>query len=248
LQRTYYVLYPVHRNGRLPLVLALHGYTQSADGLETATGLNAEADADGFVLAYPEGIRASWNAGGCCAYAQAQNLDDVTFIKEVIDQLVSGGRVDPKRVFATGLSNGGMMVYRLACELSDRIAAIAAVSGALELETCSPARAVSILEMHGTDDSLVPLAGGTLSGLGTFPPTMSTMKRWVTIDGCTTGPAASKTDVTESTTWAGCRDSSTVVLVIVDGGGHTFWLDRLPAQLNVNKYIWNFFTSSPARN
>lgn len=247
LERTYYVLFPANRTGRLPLVLALHGYTQSVGGLESGTDLNDEAAVDGFVLAYPEGISQSWNAGGCCADARARNIDDVAFIKHVIDQLVSGGRVDPKRVFATGLSNGGMMDYRLACELSDRIAAIASVSGALEVDSCSPARTVSVLEMHGTDDSQVPIGGGTLAGLGTFPPTMSTMKRWVGIDGCTANPTFSKTDITETTTWTGCRDGSSVVLVVVNGGGHTFWLDHVPAQLNVNEYIWAFFSKVPVR-
>jgi polyhydroxybutyrate depolymerase len=247
LERTYYVLFPANRTGLVPLVLALHGYTQSVGGLETETRLNDEAAAVGFVLAYPAGINQSWNAGGCCADAEARNVDDVAFIKQVIDQLVRGGRVDPKRIFATGISNGGMMDYRLACELSDRIAAIASVSGALELDTCSPARTVSVLEMHGTDDSQVPLAGGTLSGLGTFPPTMSTMRRWVTIDRCTADPTVSKTDITETSTWTGCRDGSTVVLVVVNGGGHTFWLDHVPAQLNVNQYIWGFFSGLPSR-
>ncbi|HEX9098925.1 MAG TPA: PHB depolymerase family esterase [Candidatus Dormibacteraeota bacterium] len=247
LERTYYVLFPANRTGRLPLVLALHGYTQSVGGLESETGLNDEAAVGGFVLAYPEGISQSWNAGGCCADAKARNIDDVAFIKQVIDQLVSGGRVDPKRVFATGISNGGMMDYRLACELSDRIAAIASVSGALEVDTCSPARAVSVLEMHGTEDALVPIGGGILPGLGTFPPTMSTMKRWVGIDACTSDPTTAKTDVTETTTWTGCRDRSSVVLVVVNGGGHTFWLDGVPAHLNVNQYIWAFFTNLPVR-
>ena len=247
LERTYYVLFPANRTGRLPLVLALHGYTQSVGGLETETRLNDEAAAGGFVLAYPAGINRSWNAGSCCADAQARNIDDVAFIKQIIDQLVNGGRVDPRRIFAIGISNGGMMAYRLACELSDRIAAIASVSGALQVDTCSPARAVSVLEMHGTEDSLVPIGGGSLPGLGTFPPTMSTMKRWVGIDGCTADPTVSNADIAETMTWTGCRDGSSVVLVIVNGGGHTFWLDRVPAQLNVNGYIWDFFSRVPVR-
>ncbi len=247
LERTYYVLFPANRTGPLPLVLALHGYTQSAGLLEYQTGLDDEATARGFVLVYPEGIGRSWNAGGCCAEARSRNIDDVAFISQVIDQLVGGGRVDPKRVFATGISNGGMMDYRLACELSDRIAAIASVSGALMVSQCSPARTVSVLEMHGTDDSVVPIGGGTLAGVGTFPPTMSTIDRWVGIDGCAADPTTSHTDITETRTWTECRDGSSVVFVTVKGGGHTFWLDRVPAQLNVNEYIWNFFKNVPVR-
>jgi len=247
LERTYYVLFPASRTGRLPLVLALHGYTQSAGLLESQTGLNDEAAIGGFVLAYPEGIGRSWNVGSCCAEAKRRNIDDVAFIKQVIDQLVSGGRIDPKRVFATGISNGGMMDYRLACDLSDRIAAIASVSGALMLNPCNPPHTVSVLEMHGTDDSQVPIGGGTFEGLGPFPPTMSTMQRWVGIDGCTADPTVTKTDITETTMWTACRNGSSVVLAIVKGGSHTFWLDRVPAQLNVNEYIWNFFKNVPMR-
>lgn len=248
LERTYYVLFPSNRTGPLPLVLALHGYTQSAGLLEFQSGLDNEAAVGGFVLAYPEGIGRSWNAGSCCADAHRRNVDDVAFIKQVIDQLVSGGRVDPKRVFATGISNGGMMDYRLACELSDRIAAIASVSGALMADKCSPAKTASVLEMHGTDDSVVPIGGGTLAGVGTFPPTMSTIERWVSIDGCAADPTTSDTDITTTQAWTGCRDGSTVVLVIVKGGGHTFWFDGIPAQLNVNQHIWDFFKSVPIRS
>lgn len=248
LERTYYALFPSNRTGLLPLVLALHGYTQSVGSLEYSTGLNDEAAAGGFVLAYPEGIGRSWNAGSCCAEALRRNIDDVAFIKQVIDQLVSGGRVDPKQIFATGISNGGMMDYRLACELSDRIAAIVSVSGALMVNKCSPARTVSVLEMHGTNDSTVPIDGGTLAGVGTFPPTMSTIERWVSIDGCAADPTTSSTDITTTQAWTGCRDGSTVVLVIVKGGGHTFWLDGIPAQLNVNQRIWAFFESAPTRS
>jgi polyhydroxybutyrate depolymerase len=112
---------------------------------------------------------------------------------------------------------------------------------------CSPARTVSVLEMHGTDDSQVPLEGGTFEGMGPFPPTMSTINRWVSIDVCNANPTVSTSDITETTTWTGCRDGSNVVLVKVKGGGHTFWLDRVPAELNVNKYIWDFFSAQPSR-
>ena len=248
LLRTYYVLFPPNRTGPLPLVLALHGYTQSVGLLEYQTGLDDEAASGGFVLAYPAGVGRSWNSGSCCADAQRRNVDDVAFIKQVIDQLVSAGRVDPKRVFATGISNGGMMDYRLACELSDRISAIASVSGALMVNKCSPARTVSVLEMHGTDDSVVPIGGGALAGVGTFPPTMSTIERWVGIDGCAADPITSDTDITTTQRWTGCRDGSRVVLIVVKGGGHTFWLDGIPAHLNVNQHIWDFFESAPIRS
>jgi len=248
LERTYYVFFPANRTGPLPLVLALHGYTQSVGLLEYQTRLNDEATAAGFVLAYPVGIGRSWNAGTCCAEAKSRNIDDVAFIKDVIDQLVSAGEVDPKRVFATGISNGGMMDFRLACELSDRIAAIASVSGALLVDKCSPTQTVSVLEMHGTADDQVPLDGGNYEGLGPFPPTMSTMNRWASIDACSANPTVMTTDVTESTTWPGCRDGSNVVLVKVKGGGHTFWLDGIPAGLNINEYIWNFFSHQPTRS
>src|SRR5205807_4068995 len=135
----------------LPLVIAMHGYTQGAVELEAMTQLDAAAAKEAFAVIYPQGIGSSWNAGSCCGVAQSQRIDDVEFMRQVIDKLVSEGDVDPKRVFATGFSNGGMMAHRLAGDLADKLAAVASVSGSL-VTPCRPSRPVSALEIHGIDD------------------------------------------------------------------------------------------------
>jgi polyhydroxybutyrate depolymerase len=129
--------------------------------------LNATADQHGFIVAYPQGQNKAWNAGDCCGAPQRQGTDDVGFIRAVIDDLASVACVDPRRVYATGMSNGSMMSHRLACELSDRVAAIAGVSGQLGasyLPTCNPPRRISIMHIHGTDDRCAPYDGGVTAG------------------------------------------------------------------------------------
>jgi polyhydroxybutyrate depolymerase len=227
----------------VPLVIALHGYTADARWMEDATHFDEQATQDGFIVVYPQGIDNSWNAGTCCGVAQSQNIDDVAFIRELIDRLVRDGHADPKRVFVTGMSNGAMMAHRLGCELSDRIAAIASVAGALITGACQPARPVSVLEMHGTEDSLVPFGGGSVAGIGQFPSTISFMRRWATFDGCTGSPTVTKSGITKTTTWAGCREHTAVILDAVTGAGH-WWFgpDEDPAEPSATTVVWDFFS------
>jgi polyhydroxybutyrate depolymerase len=240
-QRTYYVLHPPNKKGRLPLVVALHGSTQSPQGLEFEANLDGEAIAAGFVVVYPEGIGFEWNTGND---PQATNVDDVGFVRAVIDHMVATGQADPKHVFATGISSGAEMSHRLACELSDRIAAVASVSGDLGVAVCSPTQPISILEIHGTADPFVPIAGDPSNN---FPPTMTTMHRWVQIDGCAPVPAVNQSGIATMTAWSGCHGGVTVVLVTIAGAGHTFWLDPISGQPDINQMIWNFLSRAPDR-
>ena len=243
--RNYYVLRPPNQRGRLPLVVALHGSTQPPRGLELKTKLDDEAAAAGFVVAYPEGISRSWNSSDSGGDAQLLNVDDVGFIRQLIDHMVRTAQIDPKRVFVTGISSGGEMSHRLACELSDRVAAVASVSGDLGIAACNPAQPVSVLEIHGTADPYVPIEGDPSQNL---PPTMSTMRRWAQIDGCASGPTVEESGITKTTTWGGCRNGTTVALVAITGAGHTFWLEPpIPGQPNINEVIWNFFNHAPPR-
>ena len=247
--RTYLLFRPTTlQSGPLaPLVLALHGYTQSALELEYATQLDDEATKAGFVVVYPQGIQNSWNAGACCGSAQSQNLDDVAFIAQLIDKLVSDRQVDAKRVYVTGLSNGGFMAYRLACELSDRILAIASVSGAMVTSNCQPTRLVSVLEMHGTNDPVVPMEGNTVDG-GIFPPTDSTLRRWASLDGCGTAPDVAQAGIAKISTWGRCREGTRVVLEAIQGGGHSWFaaVDR-PTEPDATEVVWSFFSQTPLR-
>jgi polyhydroxybutyrate depolymerase len=245
LERTYVLFQPLSLDPKqmVPLVIALHGYTVSATWMEETTHFDALAERAGFVVVYPQGTGNSWNAGTCCGN---NNNDDVGFIKALIDKVVRTAHIDPKRVYATGMSNGGFMAQRLACELSAQITAVASVSGSLVTASCAPSRAISVLEIHGTEDQTVPYQGGSIAGIGALPPTMSLMKRWASLDGCATTPALSQSGITTTYTWSPCRDGSSVVLDAVAGGGHSwFGPEAMPGSPDATQVAWTFFSQSP---
>jgi polyhydroxybutyrate depolymerase len=176
----------------LPLVLVLHGATQSPESAERMSGMSAKADRENFLVAYPSGMgrsgrRPTWNSGNCCGYALENNVDDVAFLRALIDQLEHAYSVDPRRIFVTGISNGAMMAYRLGCELADKIAAIAPVEGAQDND-CRPSRPVSVIVFHGTADRLVPFNGGStpfqIGPKRSDTSVPSTVAFWVKQDGC----------------------------------------------------------------
>jgi polyhydroxybutyrate depolymerase len=243
--RSYVVYRPLSlaRKQTVPLVIALHGYMVDSTWMETTTHYDDLAKTAGFVVLYPQGNSNSWNAGTCCAQ---NHDDDVGFIRAVIDRLMSIGGIDRARIFVTGMSNGGAMAQRLACELSDRITAVASVSGSLLIDACNPSRAISVMEMHGTLDSLVPFEGGSTRGLGSFPPTMSIMKRWAALDGCAAAPTVTQSGLASLSTWTGCRDGSSVVLDAIAGADHSWFApENMPGQPDATHVTWDFFSHSP---
>jgi polyhydroxybutyrate depolymerase len=161
-----------------PLLFVLHGFGGNAQAMSSFTNIENsldEYDLDAVVV-YPSGTGAeqglpqSWNAGTCCPFATFDLVDDVAFFDELIASLIAQYEIDTTRVWVVGHSNGGMMAYRLACELSTRVTAIGVAAGALVIDTCAPARPVSALHVHGELDTVVPLAGGNSLGI-VFPST-----------------------------------------------------------------------------
>jgi polyhydroxybutyrate depolymerase len=235
---------------RTPLVLNLHGYTETAESQASLSKMTATADREGFIVVYPQGVSNSWNAGNCCGPSQAEARDDVGFLGSVIDEAAAKLCVDPKRVFAAGMSNGAFMAHRLACELSDRIAAVGSVAGLMTLATCAPKRPVPVIQFHGTGDLVVPYAGNLSLG---FPPVTKVIDDWAKRDGCTGDPAESfaKDDV-RCTTRASCSQGSEVTLCTVTGGGHT-WPGGTPTPsfgatttaLSASDALWAFFQKHP---
>ena len=161
-----------------PLLFVLHGFGGNAQAMSSFTNIEDSLDAYDLdaVVVYPSGTGAeqglpqSWNAGTCCPFATFDLVDDVAFFDELIASLIAQYEIDTTRVWVVGHSNGGMMAYRLACELSTRITAIGVAAGALVIDTCAPARPVSALHVHGELDTVVPLAGGNSLGI-VFPST-----------------------------------------------------------------------------
>lgn len=186
-----------------PLVLGLPGAGQTARDFATYTGYSALADREGFSVAYPTatGARPFWNISG----VTPGKPDDVAYLRKVISASVSAACADPDRVGVTGVSNGGGMSARLACDASDLIAAAAPVAGGYgSLPGCHPRRPVAMLEIHGEVDQVVPYAGKGARGSGAVKPFLA---QWRRLDGCVGSPRARvpHPDVIELR-WAGCHD------------------------------------------
>jgi polyhydroxybutyrate depolymerase len=246
-----------------PVVLDFHGFGSNAGQQALLTQVNPKADAAGFIAVHPEGtgLLQSWNAGLCCGEALDENRDDVGFVRALLDTLEEKLCVDPRRVYAMGMSNGGFFSHRLACELSDRIAAVAPVAGVLGLPSCTPARPVPVMHFHGTADPLVPYDGGSPSIWpypGTpppmFPSAPSTFMGWATRDGCT-DPEPTTTYAqgeVRCATFASCRGGASATLCTVQGGGHTWpggtpvpFLGHTTTDISATDAAWEFFAAHP---
>lgn len=250
----------------VPLVLVFHGGGGTARGTERLTRFSDKADRGHFIVAYPEGIERSWNDGRDTAASRAHrdNIDDVHFVATMIDAISEEHRIDPKRIYATGISNGAIFSHYLAARLADRIAAIAAVVGGIAdpfAARFDPAQPVSVLIFQGTDDPLVPFDGGEVARgkRGKILSTAETVKKWVQRDGC--APIARTGAVPDNdpddgcraewSTWSSCRGGTEVTLYTLHGAGHTwpggaqylplFLIGKVCRDIDATEVIWNFF-------
>lgn len=231
-----------------PLVMMLHGGLGSAAQAEASYGWDAMADSGGFVVAYPDGVDRTWNAGTCCGKAQRADVDDVDFLSEVVTEVSALTAIDPSRRYLTGMSNGAMMTYRMACQTS-LFTAIAPVSGT-QLVDCDGAKPTSVLHIHGADDSSVRLDGAQGDGPGRVsgPPLAQVIEGWRSRDDCSAPRTSVVAEVT--TTTAQCRAGRTVTWILVAGAGHqwpgskksTYPGADAPSQaLDATAVIWEFF-------
>lgn len=236
----------------LPVLIALHGGGGNAGVMEAKSGLSQLADQDGFIVVYPNGTgRTSklltWDAHNCCGYAYENKIDDVGFISALIDQLIANFDVDPTRISVTGHSNGAMMTYRLGCELSDKIAAIAVVAGALNTDSCKPSRPLPVLMIHGADDDHVPLNGASYSSARSpsqrdrvDQPLSHAVDTWVEIDQCNPVPTT-KTDLTMTVSvYADCAAGTEIERVVLANWGHGWPRVDQGAPLDASPLIWDF--------
>ncbi|OGO48015.1 MAG: hypothetical protein A2Z30_01750 [Chloroflexi bacterium RBG_16_64_43] len=244
------------------LVLAFHGGLGTASYMPALTGFSRKADREGFLVAYPNGTGAlddrlfTWNGGTCCGYATRENVDDTGFVRAVIDDIASRLPVDPRRIFATGISNGGILSYRLACEMADRVAAIGSVAGTQNLPGCAPSAPVSILHIHGTADQHLPFEGGvgpeSLAGVD-FASVADSINFWQRADQCPAEAMIAVSGIVTHTTYAPCAAGSAVELYAIEGGGHAWpggiaaWQggDPPPMELNATDVLWSFFAAHP---
>ncbi|HVO15515.1 MAG TPA: alpha/beta fold hydrolase [Alphaproteobacteria bacterium] len=272
LERSYLVHVPPQalardRTQATPIVIALHSGGGRARAFSSFTGFNKLADADGFIVAYPEGIEGNWNDGRSRVGNRAlvDNIDDVGFILAIAQALAKDFAVDPKRVYVVGMSSGGVMALRAACDAADKIAAVAAVAAALPVRMkplCNPSAPISVLIMNGSEDPVMPWRGGEirlgLERLGRVISTDDTMTFWAEHDGCVTTPAVEDlpdkdpgdNTVVRRSVFPQCQ-AAEVVLYTVDRGGHT-WpggpqylpqaaVGRVTKDIDATAVIWDFF-------
>lgn len=220
-------------NGELlPLVIAFHGSAWNGSVMEEITGLSSLSDEFGFIVAYPNGSgpagALSWNTGACCSFALDRGVDDFAFADALLDALIVGYPVDPERIYATGFSNGGMLVHRLAVERPDRFSAVAVVAGALFPSQSAPGAPVPILIMHGTEDSIVPYDGGVgvLAGVsGKTEPSLSVSEAatlWKEANECSGETTVERERNARIESLGECASGAEVLLVTLLGGSHNW--------------------------
>ncbi|MDO8803380.1 MAG: PHB depolymerase family esterase [Elusimicrobiota bacterium] len=272
--RAYRVYSPqnLEKTKKYPLLVILHGGGGTGKGMPRLTrgGFEALADANGAILAYPDGLDKNWNdyRADKSRKAQRENIDDVAFITAMLDAIAGTYPVDAGRVYAAGISNGAMMSYTLACRAAERFAAIAPVAGAMPenlAPACSPSRPVPALIISGTEDRLVHWEGGYVTGpfgrkkLGRTIPVEKSRDFWLEKNSCDAArKEISKTDsdpgdgmAVEREVYSACAGGSAVEFIKIAGGGHTWpgGLQYLPEriigktsrEINATAEIWNFF-------
>jgi polyhydroxybutyrate depolymerase len=255
------------RSHPVALVIVLHGGYGTPEGTQRISGMDAVADEHGFIAVYPRGISKHWDDGRS---SSLQNPDDVRFVAAMIDQLERQYRIDPDRVYATGLSNGAIFSLRLACELDGRIAAVASVAGSVAAPlapSCRPKTPVSVLLINGTSDPLVPYGGGMVAGrtfaAGPVISVPQSVALWTSIDRCAATPSQvpmahlNSDDPTTTTKfdYEHCSGGASVELLSVAGGGHTwpggpqylpaFVIGQTSRDFNASETIWQFFEAHP---
>lgn len=232
-ERSYRVFAPRSlKSEAVPLMLVLHGGMGSGKGMEKTSGMNRIARKNKFVVAYPDGIGGrlglmknmrTWNAGACCGRAVKEKVDDVSYLLAVIDDIASKYPIDKKRVYITGISNGAMMAYRMACEVPEKVAAIAPVAGTLALSHCPNGTSVPVLHIHGDNDSNVPIAGGkgksSIAGVEHRSVT-ETIKMLAEARRCDKPVEQADTDSVVSA--YRCKSGAPVLFRLVKGGEHTW--------------------------
>ncbi len=266
LKRIHWIHVPPKYDPKQPaaVVLALHGAMMDAKLMETFSNLNATADKHNFIVVYPNGTGPggffqTWNAGLFPGELNKIKVDDVKYLGKVLDDVESVCKVDKKRVYVAGLSNGAMMSYRLAAEMSDRIAAIAPVAGTMAVEKYEPKRPVPVLHIHGTKDLLVPFNGPAkpkdTPKFLKFLSVDDTIMKCVKANGCADKPTTAALDpkvdkikVTRKTHGQG-KNGSEVVLYVIEDGGHVWpgsdfnmpGLGTSTKNILANELIWEFF-------
>lgn len=270
-QRSYRIHFPSNYNPEkiYPLVVVVHGAFDTAEGIEEVTGFSRLADREGFIVMYPNGIGIfgflqHWNAGHCCGKAAEDHIDDVGFVTRAIKEVAGRFRIDRRRIYMTGFSNGGMFTYLFGAKKSHLLAAIAPVAASFGGQASAedsawqppiPEKPLPVLVMHGLEDNYVPYAGGTSErrgGTATFLPVWESVQFWVKWNQCAGDPVKQElfSNMVHTSQWTACRSRVPVILYTLDNWRH-YWpgpydARRLDANhplktFNAAEIIWDFF-------
>lgn len=247
-----------------PIVINYHGGGGRAAAARIQSGMDVKSDQAGFIAIYPDGTGIfnkrllTWNAGACCSYAVEHNIDDVDFTRALLDDVVKLFNIDQRRIYATGLSNGAFMAYRIACELSDRVAAISAIAGVMTVDECRPKRPVPIIHFHGTLDKYSPYNGGvgenSISKVD-YRSVDQTINEWLQLNHIPSKPAKVEKKSHATITTHANREGTEIVVVTLEDMGHTWpggtrlvpkrLSGHLSQEIIANDLMWDFFTRHP---
>jgi len=209
----------------VPVLLGFHGIGGTGTTFNDQSQLRLFSEDMNFILVLPDGwgseveAQNAWNAGTCCSPAANNSIDDVGFVRAILDLLSKNYSVDSSRIWAMGFSNGGMMSYRLACDLSEKITAIAVGGGSLMVSSCTPPQPVSVIHLHGNLDATIPIDGG---GYFDVPPVIAAFKLVNSANKCSTMTYGVRSDLTSETTSATCEDGTEETLINYFDQGHNW--------------------------
>lgn len=249
-ERTYRVITPTG-DATVPVVVAIHDAGNTVDGMVQVTQFDRTATREGFAVVFPAAVEEAgntWNAEFCCGAGPSVGVDDMAFLDAMLDELAADARLDTDRLYLAGVSNGAVMAYRYACERAERVAGVGSVAGTMDPDSCQPSEPVSVLEIHGTADEVVPYDGGempdfvqaTLPAMGAEALT----RRWAELNACAGDPAAVTEPPVTRMTWSECDGDSTVGLIAIEGGGHTWYAPEFGptnGAVNATEEILRFF-------
>jgi polyhydroxybutyrate depolymerase len=229
-----------------PLILNFHGYGSNSQQEENLTGMSAKADRENFIVVYPDGLDHTWYDG-----SGEKGDADKQFIRDLVANLENQYSIDSKRIYATGISNGGGMTNRLGCDMADLIAAIAPDSGAYNFwQNCNPSRPVPLMAFHGLNDNIVPYDGGTPMAME--PPIEEWAASWGTRNGCSSSPnITTPAEGVTVRTWSGCKENADVILYTLANHGHSWpgsavMPKAITSQaVNATDVMWEFFKAHP---
>lgn len=220
----YSIVAPEKEETPLPLLVALHGSGGNGEEFKASSNLGSLALERNFIAVFPSGVDGTWDGGNCCS---SEHKKDVEAIKAIINNVKQEHNIDASRVFVAGFSNGGIMAYRIACELSDIVTGVASVSGTIGVEECQHENPVTVFHAHGTNDTIVPFNGGKGEADGDviFTSVKETINRFT-----------SKCDFENETTWS-C-DKGTAVHLAINNGSHGWFK-------NIEGELYNFLYTHP---